>query len=390
MMDDPAEIFAVSEYQTRLGEPTSFEAWHLPRKHWVRKYHWNKHISVLLDGLAHQERPFLYLGLPGDDLLDLRYFHDSSCRPRARRLRFLGFNSSAQSNGPRRIRLDVALDEVRRLPFVDDQSEVLPDSIQQLGKRNSLAWMRAVGFGTFDVVNWDLCDGLAAASPSDAMAYYNALNSLLSLQSRRLDPWLLFVTTRVGERFVAKDSAERLLDVLQRNLNECEKFEAESAARFGPIGDDLREHWMNPKVHVELSVTGIFKWILQMAARMKPPTRARVKEVASYRVERDAPHEDLVSLVIEFKPLLDPPHDPIGLAQNGVHESVECDEAVRSLRRVGERTNVDAMLRDHQNVFETVLSEKTDLMLSARFDANAYREWALSHHSTDDASAKPV
>ena len=74
-----------------------------------------------------------YLGLPGTDLLDLRYLHEELCRASDRPMRFLGFNTEAQRGNAAQVQLNVSLDEVRRLPNVDAQSEVMHDDFRLIG-----------------------------------------------------------------------------------------------------------------------------------------------------------------------------------------------------------------------------------------------------------------
>jgi hypothetical protein len=126
-----------------------------------------------------------YLGLPGIDLLDLRYFHSQVCETRNINLRFLGFNSSAMPTSRGHTELNISLDEVRRLARVDPMSDVIRDNFTLVAKENSIACRKTRELGPYDVINLDLCDGFGAQSPGAVdHNYYDAVASLLALQAR--------------------------------------------------------------------------------------------------------------------------------------------------------------------------------------------------------------
>ena len=154
VQDDFASgIFGDSEYVLPQAEPKQFKPWHKPRKQFVRR----EQLSALLLRLYEKREsrdPLRYLGLPGTDLIDLRYLHERLCRANDRPLRFLGFNTEAQPGNPAHVQLSVSLDEVRRLPNVDTQSEVIHDDFRRIGNPNSIAWSRTLQHGPFDVVRW--------------------------------------------------------------------------------------------------------------------------------------------------------------------------------------------------------------------------------------------
>ena len=88
-------IFDDIEYLPTQIEPKEFKPWHKPRKQFVRR----EQLSALLLRLYEKREPgdpLCYLGLPGTDLIDLRYLHEQLCSESERPLRFLGFNTEAQ------------------------------------------------------------------------------------------------------------------------------------------------------------------------------------------------------------------------------------------------------------------------------------------------------
>ena len=174
-------IFDGSEYARPRPESRSFKPWHKPRKQFVRR----EQMSALLLNLYEKREPgdsLSYLGLPGTDLIDLRFLHEQLCRETNRPLRFLGFSTEAQPGSPAHDQLNISLDEVRRLSNVDPQSNVIHDDFRRIGNPNSIAWSRTRQLGPFDVVNIDLCDGLASDSPQSDETVYKALAQLITIQ----------------------------------------------------------------------------------------------------------------------------------------------------------------------------------------------------------------
>ena len=138
-------IFGDSEYAQPRTAPKEFKPWHKPRKQFVRR----EQLSALLQGLYEKRKPgdpLCYLGLPGTDLIDLRYLHKQLCYASGRPLRFLGFNTEAQRGNPAHVQLNVSLDEVRQLANVDPQSAVMHDDFRRIGNSNSVAWHRTRQF----------------------------------------------------------------------------------------------------------------------------------------------------------------------------------------------------------------------------------------------------
>src|SRR4029077_4445676 len=151
------DIVPINSYEAPLPEPKrTFLPWHSPRKQFVRQYQWCKQISQMLNDAPLGSRTLRYLGLPGVDLLDLRYFHEQLCVKRGINLRFLGFNRAAQPKSKSQTELNISLDEVRRLSHVDQMSDVIGDDFVGIANTNSLAWEKACTLGPYNVINLDL------------------------------------------------------------------------------------------------------------------------------------------------------------------------------------------------------------------------------------------
>jgi len=377
------DIFGSEAYEAPRPMRKEFLPWHRPRKQFVRQRQWLEQISRMLDESAPAEQTLRYLGLPGVDLLDLRFFHENLCTQRGLKLRFLGFNTAANPSNEAQTELNISLDEVRRLPGVDPQSNVIGDDVRAIANLSSIAWKRTFDLGPYDVINLDLCDGFGVDDPSDtgSPTYYEALNALMSLQARSKTPWLLLLTTRTGKQQVHADVLKAFAEKYAANLAECPPFKTASRELFKfdevPSDAHMEAHFL------PLFLCGLCKWMLNLAGRLKPPSTLAIKSVVGYRIDQTAPYEDLVSVAARFEPAFTPVADAMGLAHKESPSGVdECDFAVKAIRRIAKLANADEILRNNSQLRAEMVEATANLLSVARYDPDAYREWVTAHDST--------
>jgi hypothetical protein len=371
------DVFGTEVYEAPLPSKREFLPWHRPRKQFVRDRQWCGEIRTLLDGRSRDDGTFRYLGLPGADLLDLRYFHNAVCEPRKLRLRFLGFNSAANPQGDAQTDLNISLDEVRKLAYVDPTSDVIWDDFSQLANQRSLAWKRARDFGPYDVINLDLCDGFGA-QPPDVIAntHYSAISSLLSLQARSKHPWLMLLTTRAGHAFLHEDVRNALIRHYRDNLASCTEFLRASRECFAIATDaEVDSAVAEPAGMLHVSLVGVCKWFIGLTSAQRPPSKVDVRSAIGYRVHPAAACEDLMSLAIRIEPTFIPVGDRMGLASRRAAVPDECLLAERALRRVFKRKDADALLAAKPALWEELVNQTAALLELARYDSAAYREW---------------
>ena len=369
--DLTAGIFGDFKYVRPQTEPKEFKPWHKPRKQFVRR----TQLSALLRRLYEKREPgdpLCYLGLPGTDLIDLRYLHEQLCRANDRPLRFLGFNTEAQPGNSAHVQLSVSLDEVRRLPNVDAQSDVLPDDFRRIGNPDSIAWSRTLQLGPFDVVNIDLCDGLASDPPQNAESVYKALDQLMALQGRNPNPWLLLVTTRIGYGVFDADAEERLMSLFHRNVNTCEGF-AEACEQI--LESNVKS--IDPATCSEadllnLMTVAIGKW-LSALVQAHGPSRVELASTHGYRVNPVATQEDLVSFALRVEPVF--VASPDALSPTAPAPEDECTTAKAILRRSARRLDVDTILEQRRDMCEELIGETERLLADARYEVADYRPW---------------
>lgn len=372
--DLAAGIFGEVEYQATQVQPKAFMPWHRPRKQFVRHEQWATLLKRLYDR-RHPEEPLRYLGLPGTDLIDLRYLYEELCRPNGRPLRFLGFNTEAQPGSPAHIEMNISLDEVRRLPNVDPQSIVIPDDFRRIGDEASVAWSRVRSLGPFDVINIDLCDGLASDPPHGDGPIYAAVARLAAFQARSSTPWLLLITTRIGRGMFDADAQEILITLLRNNITECEGFVEAYGEYLKSDVMSINHGTCSDLDFLLLMSAAIGKW-LAASVQIHGPTRVELASTHGYKVNPDALCEDLVSLALRFDPVIATTPDP--LVPTPPPPTDECATAKGILRRLARRIDVDAFLASKPNRYEELISETEELLAEARYDVSDYRPWLVS------------
>lgn len=375
------DIFGTDVYEAQRPPKKDFLPWHKPRKQFVRHFQWCEQVNLLLDVFRPDDGVLKYLGLPGVDLLDLRHFHTEICKPKDIRLRFLGFNSGASPQSKAHTEMNISLAEVCNLDMIDAQSVIMPNDFCQVANTNSLAWEKTKEFGPYDVVNLDLCDGFAVHEPSiDGTTYYDALNCLITLQAKRKDPWLLFLTTRTGRRDINDQVLEKLLETYRNNLSNFPEFKVCSKETL-TIEDDetLREIAATPNGHLTVFLVSLCKWMLGLALGQNPPCKIEVKSTISYRVDMGADHDDLVSIALKFEPTFGSIYDPAGLSRGPIAAPDEGTLAVKILSRVLKRISADGILADNAEISEAMTIATERLLTLARYDIEAYRDWAQTN-----------
>ncbi len=309
------DIIGVTQYAPEKPTVKSFLPWHKPRKQFVRKKQWCEQILKLVDEVIPENNILKYLGLPGDDLLDLRYFHKLVCEPKNLGLKFLGFNHGAGVNQSG-TELNISLDEVFKLPLVDKTSDILGDDICQIANANSVAWEKSRVMGPYDVINIDLCDGLGK-HPHDKFleTHYNTLYNLMTFQARRSTPWLLLLTTRTGTDHTEAKVLDILKGLYNQNLIDCEAFLQASKSKLNveDIGT-LNERCATSKGVADIFMVALCKWIGKISVGQNPPSKIEVKSVVGYQVDQTETFSDLVSIAIKISPTNAAVADKVGLA----------------------------------------------------------------------------
>lgn len=365
-----------TEYAASRPPKKDFDAWHRPRKQFVRKMQWVEQTARLLDAVD-SVRPLRYMSLPGVDLLDVRYLQREICQDSGRPMVFLGFNRDAARGNEAQVELAISLQEVRNLPGIDRESRVVPDDFRLLASASSTATKAALDLGPFDVVNLDLCDGVGSDNPGAAsLTMYDAINELMGLQARRSDPWLFLLTFRMGAAHFDPAAFDLMLQNWHRNLAECDGFEDSVVEHLGDeAGASFDPTTCSDEVFFKVGVGATLKWLLGLAVAAGQGSEVKFASSMSYAVEPGIVVDDLVSVALVIKPMPTQLGDPAGLAASKSIAADECKCACRIASRVERTIHIDTALREDPELRVKMIDDTAKLLSQARFDIPAYMAW---------------
>ncbi len=362
-----------------------FKPWHLPRKHWVRTKQWATSIGELADSsdvTFRDGRPFRYLTLPGDDLLDIRIVQEV-CHNLGLKLKFLGFDST------RDVELHVSRHEVANLPGVHRESVVRRDELHAISDGGSLAKEALHEFGALDAANIDLCNSIAGEQRGCEESSINALATIIEHQSlHRTEPWLLFLTSRVGHQYVDHGVMNSLVDRVKVNTDTSHEFAESLKTSLSIAADSIAACLADPNdvPHAEyfrLFAIGLAKWILNLSLTGEPRWRVEVGVTCCYRVYLSQP--DMLSFAFRFVPVRAPVRDRARIVpKRRSFKSSSVDEpelAVSLIDPLASLTDLDDELRSQPKLYNSLLKKSSQLLGAARYDIDSYQEWARKRDS---------
>lgn len=371
------------EHPTR---PTrKFEPWHKPRKQFIRRHQWLAETVQLCAKLKFRDdRPLKYLSLPGEDLLDVRVIHEC-CEGLGISLRYLGLNESYSSSDPDTW-LHLAWNEVNSLKAVDGNSIVIRDRFERIADTKSQAFQYIEQYGSFDVVNMDLCESISAPTGKKNIPnYYSALKSLAGYQIKnRTEPWLLLITSRVGETKVDAGDMNKLVDCLRLNARQYEAFRKRlihlipKASRL-TTNSALETNKLSQSEFVMVFSAGLGKWLLGLMSSGSPKWGVLLQSSYSYRVHAQEP--DMVSYAFLLEPFIQSPIDTTGLSRVVITDDRELDDeesALALLSKIDGIEDLDMIVRAKPALKKQLQNESEALLASAGYNPKPYRNWLKS------------
>jgi len=390
MPDDPApedrfaDIVPEEEPAHVPGEQMrdEFALWHLPRKHHVRVEQWARALRALVKDIP--DRTLInYLGLPGEDLLDLEMLA-KVCGEEGRKLKYLGFDTG--HNRPRSPQRVLAEHIVQRSGAVDANSTVMPDNITIVANPRSVGSRRVRDGGSFDVVNLDMCD---AFTSDDLRPVHSAVLSILTQQvNRRGEPWLFFLTTRCEVERFGQDEVAGYRNLINDNIMRSSTFRSALCALLGVTEENvgsLHENLASDDFRCGkwLSV-GIGKWLMSVT-RERVPWHLSLVSAVAYRAglmsaagaEFAGRPPNLVSLVFRFERSAQPVVDPIGLGRSP-EVAVSPDEITLAENLVLELNHIidlDCRLQEDPDYAALMFRECAAMLAVRNYSGDAYREW---------------
>lgn len=371
-------------YDLQRARP-EFKPWHKPRKQLIRRRHIGELLRPLVAGTG---GPVKYLGLPGAELLDIRWIRQEVCHTRGQELLFVGFDHKTGGSGDDP-QASIEAAKLKMEHGIDDRSQIINTAFQSLADRDSLAYEQVRSLGDFDIVNLDLCNGLANETPAAAVpTIYKALERLIALQAfqttrtRRSRPWLLLLTTRIDAQNIDTEAANRLDSVLSANLQKSREFAERCTSRFGFHRHGTK--WLLEGTPAELARSrslALAKWVMRLACDKGMP--AALTSAICYTVYRGNSHPDMLSLAFTVEAASElPPRDEYQLALPEIDTAIadECEQAVAALEVVCDAQDADEMLESDPALAEQATDESARLLREAGYSTNDYKSWLNSQN----------
>lgn len=384
-LDEAAEIASLlgaPVAQHLLPTEREFEAWHKPRKQWVREEQWAKHCRKLMEEFLGAEKEFTYLSLPGPDLLDVRFL-SQTCLAAKKNLRFLGFNNPADESPANQISLTKGVAEICQSDHVSNFSSVIPDRLENLASAESVANKTLAEFGSLDAINIDLCNSMLGHVPLSRQAtYYDALHALFEHQkNNRTKPFLLFLTTRTDRSALKESAVAKLATAVKKNLSNpdfkdklSKDFRVDAFEVIKLIDSKkLSLEWSNRKVSKFVSVA-LIKWMLGLLWEGQPSWYIKILDSCEYRVHSE---RDMLSISCVCVPVRRAADDHTSLSK---HKQLNPDGlvserslAMDALDKVVSTFDLDEMLRADATAFKALVERSARLMESAGYSGEKYR-----------------
>ena len=385
MTDEPIDtddqivegVLPVRPDEPAIPAPLTFEAWHRPRKQFIREFQWTYHARRLISNQRGKpglnsplDRPDVrYLNLPGIDYLDTRLI-GALCNELRCQLTATGFLAGNERN-PQVARAKVREEGLIESGVISDHSHTLPRRLEELADVNGRTYQEIQRRGAFHIVNVDACGSIAPPSSDHSRRLIDAIHRLLEFQfNSHASPWLLFLTTDVRPDSVAKEAVVGLWNAVTQNADRDVTFRRMIADIFSLSGDDQVERLprsvSDPGTRfLRLFSLGFGKWVLHLAERH----RWRVKAHSAYCYSttehgNDAP--TMACLAYEFRPPPPDHEDPFGVAAPSNSAPISAPgqpDSMRIATKVRGMTNLDIRLAENVEL-NTEMSHKTKRLLA--------------------------
>jgi len=283
------------------------------------------------------------------------------------------------------VQLNLSENDVKSLVGVHANSQILRERFEALAETKSLAYGQLQYSGPFNVINVDLCNHVAFERPSqERPTYLDAIGQLVAFQLRySIQPWLLFLTTRLQPDCVNVENLAALMTAIRANVEQDPQFRMGMTAILKTTEDGIaglleRSITLPPTVFKTVFTVGFGKWLLGYLRTAQPQPEVEMLDSFFYSV---AGSPDMLSLGYRCRPVIQAPHDPLNLIQTAPNPIPikEASMARIILERSNSMSNVDSALESDPGLRERMIVETEHLLRSAHYpvddERQGYRAW---------------
>lgn len=358
----------------------NLQAWHRPRKQFIRERQWKRCAEFLLDRLVRNNAPSLrtskvnYLTLPGVDYFDVEVIGDLAAE-RGLGLDAMGFLADLDRESVR-ARSQFRADTLVKRGLILDTSVTYPYRFEELATTSSQAYRSARARAPFHIINIDACGSIALPRAQHSARIIDALFNVVEMQFDTMrDPWLLYLTTDVREESLSRVVMDALHRAIRRNAEESVEFREGVVEVVGAEGDDLEGALLRaehvPAKFVTKFSLGFSKWLIHNACAWHWDVKCRPYFYYSTRREGDN-EASMPCLAFEFRPQrmnMQDVHGAVNEPEDG--EVVVQEYSMEALRRARDMVNVDALLEGDAPLRREFAGKQRRLLESAGYRPEA-------------------
>jgi hypothetical protein len=308
------------------------------------------------------------------------------CDANSYKISYLGFDAThadtsaaAATRGPIDLYTELTTRQVIDVSsFVHTRSRLVPDLFEQIRHAKSMSRQALDSFTNFDVINLDICGCVVSNSAHTATDVLEAIAELLRWQStRRITPWLFFLTTFASAKEINLNGCRELAVALIENARKCVGFEDEVKAKAGLTSEEILaifdgQREVPPQdTFLRIFALVVGKWL---AARLQLPTPpALVSMLPSYCMRHEG-HSDphLLSLAYLVDPQPSAGAEGIGVqapsADDASQAEAYCRSALRMVKKSFDVRDLDKMLEADPALKKQMADDTGDLLVECGFD----------------------
>lgn len=383
-MDDFIEDTITPIIDTKKLEKKTFKPWHKPRKQWCRFQQWVAGQNWVIDSIGSESLiSFNYLGLPGDDLLDLRLLANT-CKDKSVKLKYLGFNSVDEKSSSTN-ELLLSESELDKTGVIVPGSKIITETLESLSRKESSAYIDATTHhGCFHMINFDLCKSIAQRGGDySGDTYFTALKNLLEQQMNYMrEPWVLFITTNVCKDSVIDSAMLQLLAAIKGNNDEHPDFsihlEEQLCINAEQVTDAITDlsHLSDQKFFDAFAI-GFSKWLLKICLSISSAWSIEMTPSCKYRTGNIDGNPDMLSLAFRFEYIHQQAIDAYDLTNNVnmPKSKTELEFALAMITQVSEIFNLDCKINQDPSLLDSLTEHTAELLVNARYEKEEYLQW---------------
>lgn len=377
-----AELLGATAATLAPQTQRDLKPWHKPRKQWIREEQWAKNCLALMAGALKGQSEFTYLSLPGPDLLDVRFL-SQTCFDANKKLKFLGFNNPVNETPEDQLSLIKGVAEICQSDHVNKFSSVVPDRLENLALRESVANRTLAEFGSLDAINIDLCNSILGHVPlAEQASYYDALHALFEHQkNNRTKPFLLFLTTKTDRGALKESALAKLAQAVKKNLKNPDfknklsnVFKIEAFEVNNLIDSKKLSAGWTPKKLSRFVYVSLAKWMLGLLWDGHPSWSLKILDSCEYHVYSG---QDMLSISCLCVPVRKAAGDQTTLSKHTQEDVIGLSErqcGMELLDCVNQTFDLDKKLNLDSVEFTALLERAARLMESAGYDGEHYKQ----------------